>query len=110
MDLWKEAGIGIGSSDTREEIELILDRNPGLFLIGKEQDKIIAVVIGAFNGRRGYVHHLAVDPIYKKKGYGKAIMDYLIERFRQKKIHKIHLFIQKENEKVLDFYKIEKLI
>jgi len=104
LELWKKTGIGVGSSDTKEETALILNRNPELFLIGKEKDKIIAVVIGAFDGRRGYVHHLAVDPKYQKKGYGKAIMDDLIERFRKKKVHKIHLFIQKENRDVLDFY------
>jgi ribosomal protein S18 acetylase RimI-like enzyme len=104
LDLWKRAGIGVSSSDTKEETMLILERNPELFLIGKEQEKIIAVVIGAFDGRRGYVHHLAVDPDYQKKGYGKVIMDNLIERFRQKRIHKIHLFIQKDNKGVLEFY------
>lgn len=104
VELWRKAGIGLGSSDTKEEIALILDRNQELFLIGKEQEKIIAVVIGAFDGRRGYVHHLAVDPKYQKKGYGKDIMDDLIERFRKKGVHKIHLFIQKENKQVLDFY------
>ena len=67
MELWRKTGIGVGSSDAKEEIALILDRNPEFFLIGKEEEKIIAVVIGAFDGRRGYVHHLAVDPIYQKK-------------------------------------------
>ncbi|MFX0048662.1 MAG: GNAT family N-acetyltransferase [Candidatus Hermodarchaeota archaeon] len=105
LELWKRAGIGIGSSDTKEEIEKILDRNPELFLIGKEQGKVIAVVIGAFDGRRGYVHHLAVDPKYQNNGYGKIIMDDLIDRFQRKKVHKIHLFIEKHNIKVVDFYR-----
>ena len=31
-------------------------------------------------------------------------MDELIERFRKKKVHKIHLFIEKANPEVVDFY------
>lgn len=104
FELWKKAEIGVGSSDSKEEIALILDRNPDLFLIGKEEEKIIASVIGAFDGRRGYVHHLAVDPNYQKKGYGKAMINDLMERFRKKKVHKIHLFIEKLNKGVMDFY------
>ena len=104
VELWKKAGIGLGSSDTKEEIVGVLNRNPDLFLIGKEDGKIVAVVIGAFDGRRGYVHHLAVDIDYQKRGYGKIIMDELIERFRKKKVHKIHLFIEKTNPEVVDFY------
>jgi len=104
VELWKKAGIDVGSSDTKDQIEGVLDRNPDLFLIGKEDGKIVVVVIGAFDGRRGYIHHLAVDPDYQKRGYGKIIMNELIERFRIKKVHKIHLFIEKTNREVVDFY------
>ena len=104
LELWKNAGIGIGSSDIKEEIAVVLNRNPDLFLIGKEEGKIVAVVIGAYDGRRGYVHHLTVDPDCQKRGYGKLILDELIEIFRKKKVHKIHLFIVKTNHEVVDFY------
>jgi len=102
--LWRKTGIGIGSSDTNNEVEAVLTRNPDLFLIGKKEGKIVSSVIGTSDGRRGYVHHLAVDPSYQKKGYGKMIMDELIEIFRDMKVHKIHLFIQKTNIQVVEFY------
>jgi len=103
--LWRKAGISVGSSDTREELERVLQRNPNLFLIGKLDNKVIGVVSGGFDGRRGYVHHLAVDPDYQKKGYGKMIMDDLIEKFRKIGVHKIHLFIEKYNKNVVEFYR-----
>jgi len=105
IDLWKRSGIEVSSSDTRDEIARILKRNPDLFLIGKENEKVIAVVMGAFDGRRGYVHHLAIDPDYQKKKYGKMMMDELIEKFHVKKAHKVHLFIEKSNKEVVDFYR-----
>ena len=103
--LWKRSGIEVSSSDTRDEIAKMLKRNPDLFLIGKENEKVIAVVMGAFDGRRGYVHHLAIDPDYQKKGYGKTMMDELIEKFQIKKVHKVHLLIEKSNKEVADFYR-----
>jgi len=105
IDLWKRSGLELSSSDTRDEIARMLKRNPDLFLIGKENEKVIAVVIGAFDGRRGYVHHLAIDPDYQKKKYGKIMMDELIKKFHIKKIHKVHLFIEKYNKEVVDFYR-----
>ena len=103
--LWKRSGIDVSSSDTRDEIAKMLKRNPDLFLIGKVQERVIAVVIGAFDGRRGYVHHLAIDPDYQKNKYGKMMMDELIEKFHTKKVHKVHLFIEKSNKEVADFYR-----
>ena len=105
VELWRKAGIGVGSSDTIDDVARVLNRNPDLFLIGKLQGRVIAVVMGAFDGRRGYVHHLAIDLDYHKKGYGKKMMNELIEKFHIKKIHKIHLFIEKHNKEVVDFYK-----
>lgn len=104
IELWKKAGINVGSSDTKEELEKMLNRNPNLFLVGKEDEKTIAVVLGGYDGRRGYVHHLAVDPEYQNKGYGSALMKELLRRFKDMQVHKIHLFIEKYNRTVIDFY------
>ena len=105
IQIWRESGISVGSSDTKGEIKKVLDRNPNLFLVGILDNSIIAVVIGAFDGRRGYVHHLAVSPKHQNKGYGRMLMEELNERFRILNVHKIHLFIEKYNEAVINFYK-----
>jgi ribosomal protein S18 acetylase RimI-like enzyme len=105
VNLWKKAGINVGSSDTKEELQKMLDRNPNLCLIGKLNKKVIAVVLGGYDGRRGYVHHLAVDPDYQHKGYGRELMDELISRFKIMLVHKIHLFIESYNLPVVEFYK-----
>jgi len=46
----------------------------------------------------------AVDPDYQKMGFGKTIMDALIEQFRTKNIQKVHLFIEKSKKSVVKFY------
>ncbi len=39
LELWKKAGINVSSSDSKEELEKMLKRNPNLFLIGKKNQK-----------------------------------------------------------------------
>lgn len=102
--LWRKVDLTITSSDSKEEVERMLQLNPDLFLIGKIDEKIIGVVMGGFDGRRGYVHHLAIDPKYQKKGFGKMLVDELMKKFREKKVHKVHLFIEKRNNDVITFY------
>lgn len=104
IELWRKAGISVSSSDTKEELEKMHLRNPHLFLLGVIKENIVGVVMGGYDGRRGYIHHLAIDPEYQKKGYGRLMIGELIKKFRKLGVHKIHLFIEKNNKEVVKFY------
>jgi len=103
--LWKSTDIIIKSSDQKEEIQRMLKKNPDTCLVGIENSKIISVVLGGFDGRRGYVHHLAVKPEKQGQGLGKAMMDELMNRFEELKVIKVHLFVEENNKEVKDFYR-----
>lgn len=104
LSIWKKTGLSLSFSDEEQEVRRFSEKNPDLFLIGKIKDTVVAVVQGAFDGRRGYVHHLAVDPNYQGKGYGKEIMRELMRRFAQKNVYKVHLFVEKRNIEIIKFY------
>ena len=87
------------------EARTLLTSSFRFVLIGLIDRKVIGVVIGAFDGRRGYVHHLAVSPEFQNKGYGKQLMEELHKRFRNLNVQKVHLFIEKYNADVINFYK-----
>lgn len=104
-NIWERTGLSLGASDTREQVERISTLNSGMFLVGIKNDEVVAVVMGAFDGRRGYVHHLAVKPEYQRRGYGKMMMDELHDQFLKNDIKKVHLFVEKDNEGAIEFYK-----
>jgi ribosomal protein S18 acetylase RimI-like enzyme len=104
VEIWRKSGLSIGSSDTKQQVNRMLQRNPNLFLIGRIDNIVAGVVMGGFDGRRGYVHHLAVDPKFQKRGLGRLMMKELMKRFREMGVHKVHLFIEKYNKEVISFY------
>src|SRR5438093_196630 len=68
LRLWSEAGFRIGPSETRAGIELKRRRDPDLFLVAAVDETIEGAVLGGFDGRRGWVYHLAVAPGYRNRG------------------------------------------
>ena len=58
MSLWEsiEKGVHTGRSDTPDEIQKKLARDPDLFLVAEDNGQIIGSVIGGYDGRRGPVH------------------------------------------------------
>lgn len=104
--LWQAAGISLGASDEYAEILKFRQQNPDSFLVGREAGAggMIAVCLGGFDGRRGYIHHLAVKPEFQKKGYGSQILEQVMQRLKQKGALKVHLFIESRNAGVVGFY------
>lgn len=105
--LWQNAGdgLGIGRSDTREEIAKKLQRDPDLFLVAEDDEKIVGTVIGGYDGRRGLIYHLAVDRAYRGRGIGTLLMDEVERRLRAKGCLRAYLLIKRGNEEVVEFYR-----
>ena len=103
--LWEETDIILKKSDEKQEIDRMLKRNPYTCLVGLRDDEIVSVVMGGFDGRRGYVHHLAVKPALQGQGLGREMMDELMNRFEDLKVIKVHLFVEENNKDVKAFYR-----
>ena len=99
-----ERGVHIGRSDTPEEIQKKLSRDPDLFLVAQAGDEIIGSVIGGFDGRRGLVYHLAVAAAFRGLGIGSRLMDELELRLREKGCLKCYLLVTRDNPEAEEYY------
>ena len=102
--LWKAAGLEIGRSDTRAEIERTRRRDPGLFLVAADGRRVVGVVLGRFDGRRGWIHHLAVDPVRRREGVGARLVRELERRLQRAGCPKVNLHVTPANAGVVPFY------
>lgn len=106
MQMWKDAGegLGINYSDEPEEIEKKLIHDPNLFLIAKDDQKIVGSVIGGFDGRRGMIYHLAVSYDYRRNGLATELMNEIENRLRNQGCRKVYLLLKKGNINAKLFY------
>jgi ribosomal protein S18 acetylase RimI-like enzyme len=106
LKLWEsmEMGVSVGRSDTFEEIEKKLQRDPDLFLVAEQNDEIIGTVIGGYDGRRGLIYHLAVHKDVRKQGVGAMLMNEVETRLQAKGCVKCYLLVVADNERAIHFY------
>ena len=81
-----------------------LARNPGLSFVAVQGCKIIGAVLCGHDGRRGYLHHLAVAQGHRRNGIGTALVDKALDALRTKGIRKCHGFILDQNRAALEFW------
>ena len=98
LALWERSeGIGLSSADSRESIGRYLERNPGTSFVARDVGRLVGAVLCGHDGRRGYLHHLAVEPSHRRLGIGDALVSQCLEGLRSVGIGKCHLFIFREN-------------
>jgi len=105
VELWRESGIILRPGDEREGIELKLQRDPELFLVAEDDKEILGVVLGAWDGRRGWINHLAVRPGHQRSGIGRSLVKELERRLISKGALRVNAQIYKSNRASLAFFK-----
>ncbi|MBK9927440.1 MAG: GNAT family acetyltransferase [Anaerolineales bacterium] len=105
ISLWRECNLLVPSNDPKKDIQRKLKVNPELFLVGVVDDKIVATIMGGYEGHRGWVNYLAVSPAHQRKGYGRQMMETLETKLRAMGCAKINLQVRETNLVVVEFYK-----
>jgi putative acetyltransferase len=100
--LWRATeGIGLTVSDEREAIGAYLTRNPGMSFVAVAGGRIVGAVLGGHDGRRGYLHHLAVTPTWRRRGIGRALVEAALKAAG---MLKCNLFLYAHNESGQTFW------
>jgi ribosomal protein S18 acetylase RimI-like enzyme len=104
-DLWQTAGLVLRPGDELEDVKLKLQRDPDLFLVAELEGEIVGSVIGGWDGRRGWIYHLAVKPEHQRKGIGVGLVHEVEKRLVAKGAKKVNAQVYKSNEQSSAFFK-----
>jgi ribosomal protein S18 acetylase RimI-like enzyme len=104
LSLWERAGIARPWLNLQDEIAEKRRRDRSLFLVAIEDGQVVGTVMGAYDGRRGWIYHLAVDPTLQKHGIGAALMQAVEERMARLGVRKINLQVRADNQQACGFY------
>ncbi len=104
VSLWMKCNLTVPWNNPWQDIERKLKVNPELFLVGELEGKVIATVMGGYEGHRGCVNYVAVHPDFRRKGYGKMMMNALEEKLKALGCPKLNLNVRGSNLAVIGFY------
>ena len=102
--LWERCGLTRPWNDPRKDIARKLAVQADLFLIATCCGDVIATVMAGYDGHRGWINYLAVDPARRGNGLGRRLMNEAEARLKAFGCPKINLQVRGDNRDAIAFY------
>jgi ribosomal protein S18 acetylase RimI-like enzyme len=105
VKLWERCGLTRPQNNPRLDIERKLKVQSQWFFVGLINKVIIASVMAGYEGHRGWINYLAIDPAYQRSGLGHQLVQKVEQCLLEAGCPKINLQIRLENTDAIAFYK-----
>lgn len=104
VKLWERCDLTRPWNDPALDVERKLERDPAGFLVGSIGDRIVASVMVGYDGHRGWINYLAVDPDARGSGHGRSLMRAAEAHLLALGCPKVNLQIRTSNLDAVRFY------
>lgn len=105
IDLWVRCNLVVPWNDPDLDISRKLRVRPEWFLVGDSGGRVIATLMVGYEGHRGWLNYLAVDPDFRRQGIGRLLVARAEAILREAGCPKICLQVRTANGAALEFYR-----
>jgi ribosomal protein S18 acetylase RimI-like enzyme len=82
LALWQRAETVPRPTDRPDALHRRLDRDRDLFILAWDGPRLIGSLMGGWDGWRGQMYRLAVDPAYRRQGIARRLVESVETRLR----------------------------
>jgi ribosomal protein S18 acetylase RimI-like enzyme len=101
--LWEDAGIE-ASDDDDATLKRVVERNPGLLLVAVQDKVVVGAALGAWDGRLGWIHRVAVAPDHGRTDLATRLLRDLEERLRKVGAAKVNAVVRDDDPRAALFW------
>ncbi|HJN51475.1 MAG: GNAT family acetyltransferase [Pseudomonadales bacterium] len=76
-----------------------------LFFVAEENSVVIGTIIAGYDGHRGWLYSVAVNPAFRNRGIGRQLVEHAVIALWKLDCLKVNLQVRGGNTQVVDFYK-----
>ena len=105
IQLWRACNLVVPQNDPHKDIRRKTAFQPELFLVGVKADRVVATVMAGYEGHRGWLNYLAVDPQFRRRGIGRRLVAHAEQILCDAGCPKISLQVRTGNAAAFEFYR-----
>ena len=93
LAFWRDASAEPSSTDDSEGVIALLEHSPGALVLAIENDAIVGSVIAGWDGWRGALYRLAVEPSCRRRGIATALVEAAEQQLHANGVRRMHLIV-----------------
>jgi ribosomal protein S18 acetylase RimI-like enzyme len=105
LKLWGEAEAAPSTTDDPDGLNRLLPTAPSSLLIAEHQAQIVGTLIATFDGWRGNLYRLAVQPAHRRRGVARSLVIEGEHRLRSAGARRITALIAHELDGAEEFWR-----
>jgi ribosomal protein S18 acetylase RimI-like enzyme len=103
--LWTRCGLVRPWNDPGRDIARKLALQRDLFMVAIVDGEVVGTVMAGYDGHRGWINYLAVDPPRRRAGWGRRLMAEAERALAGLGCPKVNLQVRAGNAEALAFYR-----
>jgi ribosomal protein S18 acetylase RimI-like enzyme len=106
IELWENAGIHYkpNGRESRARMEKEIKSGLAVFLVAAADNRIVGVVLGTHDGRKGWINRLAVTKEFRRQNIASKLVSVVEARLNKLGIEIISCLIEPENDISKQFF------
>jgi ribosomal protein S18 acetylase RimI-like enzyme len=104
LALWRDHAAPT-TTDDAQAVAALMDRDPGALLVAEAKGRVVGTVIAGWDGWRGSVYRIAVDPEYRRQGLGRRLLDQAEHRLREVGARRMHAIVVGNDDRAVGFWR-----
>lgn len=102
--LWEACGLTRPWNDPVADFDRAVSSPTSTVLVRLVADRIVASAMVGYDGHRGWVYYVSVDPAQRDAGHGATLMQVAEQWLRERGAPKLQLMVRAENAAAHGFY------
>jgi ribosomal protein S18 acetylase RimI-like enzyme len=101
---WAAAGASMGNTDNADCVRAAIVYSRAVMLLAMDEGRIVGSLLGTFDGWRGHMYRLAVEPALRRRGVATALVRQMEQLFRAWGVKRVSVLVERDRPSATAFW------